>query len=183
MKIEYVARKVLISDQVKEIAEKKLGKIEKYFSDILDLRIEVSQERHLYVVDIFLKGKNYNVKATSSHKEMTTALQESIEKLEIQSRRMKARLKDHKRQRTTETFEERAWDHDIIEADSVAAGSPQIVETSTIPIKPMSIEEAVMQLEESEERFFVFLDAVTEKINVLYRRNDHNLGLIKPDIQ
>lgn len=182
MKIEYVARKVIINDQVKEIAEKKLGKIEKYFSDILDLRVEVSQERHLYVVDILLKGKDYNVKATSSHKELTTALQEATEKLEIQARRLKARLKDHKRQRGSENLGERAWDHDVIEANSVATGRPEIVETSTIPIKPMSIEEAVLQLEESEERFFVFLDAETEKINVLYRRSDHNLGLIKPDI-
>lgn len=183
MKIEYVARKVIISDQVKEIAEKKLGKIEKYFSDILDLRVEVSQERHLHVVDIFLKGKNYDVKATSSHKEMTTALQEAVEKLEIQARRLKTRLKDHKRQKTAESFEERAWDHDVIEASSAAAGSPQIVETSTIPIKPMNIEEAVLQLEESDEQFFVFLDSATEKINVLYRRSDNNLGLIKPDIR
>ena len=181
MKIEYVARKVNISDQVKELAEKKLGKIEKYFSDILDLRVEVCQERHLYVVDIFLKGKNFDVKATSSHKEMTTALQDAIEKLEMQARRLKARLKDHKRQRPPENFEERAWDHDIIEADSVAGGSPRIVETSTIPIKPMNIEEAVLQLEESDEQFFVFLDAVTEKINVLYRRKDNNLGLISPE--
>ena len=89
MKIEYVARKVNISNQVKELAEKKLGKIEKYFSDILSLRVEVSQERHLHVVDIFLKGKNYDVKATSSHKEITTALQEAIEKLEMQARRLK----------------------------------------------------------------------------------------------
>ena len=45
----------------------------------------------------------------------------------------------------------------------------------------MNIEEAVLQLEESDERFFVFLDATTEKINVLYRRRDNNLGLIKPE--
>jgi len=179
MKIEYIARKVKITNQVKEIAEKKLAKIEKYFSDIRDLSIEIAQERHLHVVDILLKGKNYDVKATASHKEMTTALHEAIEKLEIQARRLKARLKDHKRHHS----DERAWDVDVIEAESAASGSPQIVETSTIPIKPMNIEEAVLQLEKSDELFFVFFDATSEKINVLYRRSDNNLGLIKPDLR
>lgn len=183
MKIEYVARKVKITDQVKELAEKKLGKIEKYFSDIMDLRIEVRQERHLNVVDILVKAKNYDVKASSQHKEMTTALQEAAEKLEIQARRLKARLKDHKRQRPSDHQEAPAWDHDIIEAQSAMSGSPQIVETSTIPIKPMNIEEAVLQLEKSNELFFVFLDSATEKVNVLYRRKDNNFGLIKPDFR
>jgi len=182
MKIEYVARKVQITEAFKEIAEKKLAKIEKYFSDIHDLTIEVNQERHLHVVDIFLKGKNYDVKATASHKEMTTALQEAIEKLEIQARRLKARLKDHKRHHHAGP-DERAWDLDVIEPESVASGSPEIVETTTIPIKPMNIEEAVLQLEKSDELFFVFLDAATEKIHVLYRRADNNLGLIKPDLR
>ena len=59
--------------------------------------------------------------------------------------------------------------------------APRIVETSSIPVKPMSVDEAVMQLEESEEHFLVFHNAVTEQVNVLYRRADNNLGLIAPE--
>ena len=58
MKVEYIARKVTLSPKVRAIAEKKLARVEKYFNDIIDLRLEMSQERHLYVADILLRGKD-----------------------------------------------------------------------------------------------------------------------------
>ena len=61
MKIEYVARKATLTDQDRQLAEKKLGKIRKYFNDILDVRVEVDQERHLYVADLFVKGKDFDL--------------------------------------------------------------------------------------------------------------------------
>ena len=76
--------------------EKKLGKIKKYFNDILDIRVEVDQERHLYIADLFVKGKDFDIKSTSQNKDLTTAIQDAIDKLEIQARRAKTRLKDHK---------------------------------------------------------------------------------------
>ena len=78
MKVEYIARKVTLTASVREIAEKKLAKVEKYFNDIIDLRLEMSQERHLYVADIFLKGKDFSLKSTSSNKDLTTAIQDAI---------------------------------------------------------------------------------------------------------
>ena len=73
------------------------------------------------------------------------------------------------------------WTVDVLERESVLAGEPRIVETSSIPIKPMTIEEAVLQLEDSSDAFFVFRNATTDRVNVLYRRADRNLGLITPE--
>jgi putative sigma-54 modulation protein len=181
MKVEYIARKVTLSDSTRRLAEKKLAKVEKYFNDIIDLRLELSQERHLYVADIFVKGKDFDAKSTSSNKDLTTAIQEAVDKLEIQARKAKARLKDRKRQ-GGDAKAERHWNLDVLESDSVAAGAPRIVETLSIPIKPMSIDEAAMQLEKTDELFFVFRNAATDRVNVVYRRADKNLGLITPDI-
>jgi len=177
MKVDYIARKVTLTEKVRAIAEKKLAKIEKYFNEIIDLRLELSQERHLYVADILLKGKDFSLKSTSSNKDLTTAIQDAIDKLEMQARKAKARLKDHKRHGSD------VREESIEEDDAVASGSegPRIIETSVIPVKPMSVDEAVMQLEESEEHFLVFHNAVSEKVNVLYRRADNNLGLITPE--
>jgi putative sigma-54 modulation protein len=180
MKIEYVARKVTLNDQVRQLVEKKLRKIRKYFNDILDIRVEVEQERHLYVADLFIKGKDFDIKSKSQNKEITAAIQDAIDKLEIQARRAKARLKDHK-QRSRATAGP-SWSVDVLESQSIGAGEPRVVETERIPIKPMTIEEAVMQLETGDTDFFVFRNATSDKVNVLYRRRDNNLGLITPEL-
>jgi putative sigma-54 modulation protein len=179
MKIDYVARKVTLNDQVRQLAEKKIGKIKKYFNDILDIRFEIGQERHLYVADLFVKGKDFDLKSTSQNKELTTAIQDAVDKLEIQARRAKARLKDHKGRQSRD---EVAWDVEVLESESISSGTPRIVERSSIPIKPMSIEEAVLQLERSSDDFFVFRNSSNDKVNVVYRRPDNNLGLITPEL-
>lgn len=183
MKVEYVARKVTLTDQVRQLTEKKLAKVEKYFSDILDLRVEVEQERHLYVADIAIKGKDFDLKSTSSNKDLTTAIQDAVDKLEMQARRAKARLKDRKRHQPVETpVDAGAWNEDVIEPDSLGSGEPRIVERSAIPIKPMTVDEAAMQLQNSADQFIVFHNANSGRVNVIYRRNDNNLGLITPEL-
>ena len=87
--------------------------------------------------------------------------------------------KDHKgRQARVES----AWSMEVLEPESAAAGEPRIVERRRIPIKPMSIDEAVMQLEKTTDDFLVFRNSANDKINVLYRRPDNNLGLITPEL-
>jgi len=176
MRIEYVARKVTLSDPVRQLTEKKLAKIRKYFNDIFDIRVEIEQERHLFVADLFVRGKDFDIKSTSQNKDLTTAIQDAVDKLDIQARRAKTRLKGRKR------GGERGWSEEVLEPESVAAGEPRLVSTETIPIKPMSIEEAMMQLEGSGQEFIVFLNSSSDRVNVLYRRRDNNLGLITPEL-
>jgi putative sigma-54 modulation protein len=179
MKVDFIARRVTLNQQVRQLAEKKLGKVKKYFNDILDVRFELDQERHLYVADLAIKGKDFDVKSTSQNKDLTTAIHDAIDKAEIQARRAKTRLKDHKgRQPRVEPD----WSMEVIESESAASGEPRIVEQRSIPIKPMSIDEAVMQLEETEHDFLVFRNSANDKINVLYRLRDKNLGLITPEL-
>lgn len=179
MRIEYIARKVTLEDDVRRLTEKKLSKIKKYFNDILDVRLEVEQERHLYVTDLLVRGKDFDIKSTSQNKDLTTAIQDAIDKLEIQARRAKTRLKDHK---SRQGRGEAAIAEPEPEAEAVGAGGePRIVEHSSITVKPMSVEEAVMQLEKSTGDFLVFRNSANDAINVLYRRADRNLGLITPE--
>ena len=182
MKIDYIARKVELTEASRELAEKKLAKITKYFNDILDARLEVELERHLHVVDLSIKGKDFDVQATAQNKDMMAAIQDAVDKIEIQARRAKARLKDHKKRAGSGAKMDQGWSVDVFERDSVTSGEPRIVERSSIPIKPMSVEEAVLQLDDSQYDFLVFRNASTDKVNVLYRRDDKNLGLITPEL-
>ena len=178
MKIEYVARKVDLSDDARQVAEKKLAKIKKYFNDILDVRLEVEQERHLFVADLLVRGKDFDIKSTSQNKDLTTAIQDAVDKLEIQARRAKTKLKHHK-SRTGRG--EVTPEGPEAEPGPAPAGEARIVERSTITVKPMSVEEAVMQLEKSRSDFLVFRNSSSDAINVLYRRTGHDLGLITPE--
>lgn len=182
MKIEYIARKVDLTEASRQLAEKKLAKITKYFNDILDVRLEVELERHLHVVDLAIKGKDFDVQSKAQHKDLTSAIQDAVDKLEIQARRAKTRLKDHKKRAGSGAKHDTGWAVDVLEHESVGTGEPTIVERSTIPIKPMSIEEAVLHLDDSENNFLVFRNATTDTVNVLYRRADKNLGLITPEL-
>jgi putative sigma-54 modulation protein len=181
MKIEYIARKVVLTEQSRQVAEKKLAKIKKFFNDILDVRVEISQERHLYVADLAVRGKDFMVQSTAQNKDVTSAIQEAVDKLEIQARRAKTRLKDHKQRAGSEAKVDLGWTVDVLEHNSIGAGEPRIVERSSISIKPMSIEEAVMQLDKSSDDFLVFRNSSNDRVNVIYRRQDNNLGLITPE--
>ena len=134
------------------------------------------------MVDLSIKGKDFDVQATAQNKDLTTAIQDAVDKIEIQARRAKARLKDHKKRAGSEAKIDTGWAVDVIERDSMKSGQPRIVERSSIPIKPMAIEEAVLQLDDSPYDFLVFRNASTDKVNVLYRRDDKNLGLITPEL-
>jgi putative sigma-54 modulation protein len=182
MKVDYIARKVTLSDQSRQLAEKKLAKITKYFNDILDIRLEVGLERHLHVVDLSIRGKDFDVQSKTQNKDMMAAIQDAIDKLEIQARRAKARLKDHKKRAGSDAKIEQGWQVDVLERESIASGEPRIVEQSSIPIKPMSIEEAVLQLDGTGQSFLVFRNASNDRVNVIYRREDNNLGLITPEL-
>ncbi|MCK5375623.1 MAG: ribosome-associated translation inhibitor RaiA [Acidobacteria bacterium] len=182
MKIEYNARKVTLTDQTRQLTEKKLAKIKKYFNDILEIRVELSQERHLYLADLSVNGKDFDLHATSQNKEVTTAIQDAVDKLEIQARRAKTRLKDHNQRAGGEAKEDHGWNVEVLEEESIASGEPRIVERSRIPIKPMSIEEAVLHLDDSSHNFLVFRNASSNLVNVIYRRDDRNLGLITPEL-
>jgi putative sigma-54 modulation protein len=181
MRVDYVARKVTLDDAFRQLTEKKLKKVAKYFNDILDLRVEVAQERHLYVIDVFVKGKDFDIQSTSQNKELTGAIQEAVDKLEIQARRAKAKLKEHKG-RGGDAKAVQDWEVEVFDGTAAAEGTPRIVERSTIPIKPMSTEDAIIELERSNDKFLVFRNASTDRINVLYRRNDNNLGLVTPEL-
>lgn len=181
MNIDFVARKVELTDNIRELASKKLAKIDKYFNEILDVRVELTQERHLYVVDLFIHGKDFDARAAAQHKDIRSAIQDAVEKLEIQARKGKTRLKGRKRQ-SEQARRTPDWGVEVLEKESVASGHPRIIESSSITIKPMTIEEAALQLESSPRDFIVFLNATTDRVNVLYRRRDNNLGLITPEL-
>jgi putative sigma-54 modulation protein len=179
MELEFIGRNTEVTEQQRAIARKKFQRLDKYFNAVHEARVTLSHEKHRVAVDAVIRGKDFEVAASSETADWSSSLQEVVGKLEEQARRMKQRLTGRKRQRDKEPAV--AEEAGVVEAEPLRRGEPRVVESRAVPVLPMTVEEAALQLESSQEDFIVFREAETDKINVLYRRRDRDFGLVAPE--
>lgn len=181
MHIELTGRHCQLEEGVKELATKKLEKMVRLLDEPIEVSAVVEVEKHRHRVEIHLHHRHGMLVATEEADATLEALQAAIDKLDKQVRRVRSKHTDKKRRAGRDG--EHRWDVDVVERASLGGGeAPRIIRSTQLPIKPMTIDEAALQLEGSKNDFFVFRDAVTEKVNVLYKRRDQNYGLIAPEL-
>ncbi len=123
-------------------------------------------------------GNHIHIESSDVHEDLYAAIDKVVDKAERQMRKYKTRIQNHRPRRAQpRQFPEYVLTHDLHEE----SGGTRHIRTEQYACKPMFVDEAVLQLEVSEHRqFLVFLNADTEKINVLYRRRNGDFGLIEP---
>jgi putative sigma-54 modulation protein len=178
MNIEFVGRSYEIDDRVRSYAEKKLGKVTKFLEEPIDARFTLEVVKHREIADLYLSHRHGVMQATEETSQMLDAINLAVDKVEKQARRSRKKLVLNKRRAGRNG---QNWPVEVLEAASVEAGTPRIIKSSKIRIKPMSIEEAALQLESSKNEFVVFRDSASDRVAVLYRRKDNNYGLIAPE--
>ena len=178
MRLQVKGRNVTVSDSLREYALEKLAKLEKHLNDAARLELELQVEKNPSIAEnqvaeatIWTKGPV--LRARESSQDMRASIDLLVEKLERQARRYR-----DKRRRGPGRVPTQPDSRPVI-ADSE---EPRIVKTKQFPVKPMSPEEAVLQLELVGHDFFVFQNAETDDVNVVYRRRDGNYGLIEPQL-
>jgi putative sigma-54 modulation protein len=179
MKIEIVGRNLPVEDRLRQRAGKKLAKLDKFLAEPIDVRVTLALEKHLHVAEIYVAHRDGSLRATEQAEgHLIEALDLAIENIRNQGRRTGDRQKDGKRRRG----DHHRWPVDILESGSVGGGgAPRVIESTHLPIKPMTVEEAALALESAENGFVVFRDAGSDRVSVLYRRKDKNFGLIAPE--
>lgn len=173
MKITYVARKVTLRDNFKERVERKLQKFDKIFSENADATVVVTLEKNRQTVEITIKDNSMVYRAESTMPEMNDALDKVADMLQRQLRRHKTRLSKRLRTGTL----------DDLFADSlpdVTEDEISVVRKKQIPVKPVSVDEAILQMEMTGHKFYMFVNADTNEINVVYSRDDGAYGLLEP---
>jgi putative sigma-54 modulation protein len=185
MKIEIVGRNVpVVDDRLRQRIEKKLARLSKFLAEPIDVRVTLSLEKHLHVAEIYVSHRDGSLRATEQTEgHLIEALDLAIENIQHQGRRTGEKQKDGKRRRADRAFGiENRWPVDILEEGSVGGGgTPRVIESTHLAIKPMTVEEAALALESAENGFVVFRDAGSDRVSVLYRRKDKNFGLIAPE--
>jgi putative sigma-54 modulation protein len=160
-----------LPEYTEEEIKKKIGKLEKYFDNIQQANVVINKVRGVFELEVTIFASQKIIRGVGKGSLIDEALDNVVEKLETQVKKLRDRLKGEKRISKEELF------GSIEEEESEF---PKITKVKTFPVKPMSIEEAVLQIELLGHDFFIFRDEETNEINVLYRRKDGNYGLIKP---
>lgn len=174
MKMNFTARQMKVYDSVKQTAEKKLAKFDKFFGDESEMDITFSMPNGLEMVEITIRSQGMVFRAEEAAETFANAIDNATEALERQIRKNKTRLQKRLK---VEAF-------DIIENDldePIDEEYVQDVRTKTFPFKPMGVEEAILQMNMLGHDFFVFKDADTLETCVVYRRKRGGYGLIVPE--
>ena len=167
------------SDAIKAYAEEKLERVLKYVDSPINVQVYFSVEKKIrHIVEIVINAKGVSTKASEASHDMYASIDAVIDKIERQLVRYKEKIKAHK---PNGDEHGRQLSKKVFAAESIEANTGSVViKTSTRTAKPMSVEEAVMQMDLLHKDFIVFTDAENGEINVLYRRKDGNFGLIEP---
>jgi len=178
MNIEYVARNCELDDDLRAFADGRLRKVRRFLDDPVDVHLTLEVEKHRHIAELMLHHRHGTLQAAEETDNLRDAVALAVEKIEKQARRSHKKYFQGRR-RTGRTD---GWSMEVVEASSLSGGGePKIVEASMIQIKPMSIDEAAMRLDEGKQDFIVFRNAEIDQISVLYRRRDGNYGLITPE--
>jgi putative sigma-54 modulation protein len=178
MQITTTFRHMEPSDALKSYAEEKLERVRKYIDEPIVAQVFMTVEKIRHAAEVTITAKGITIKASEETNDMYSAVDAVVDKIERQLRRYKERIKEHK---PAADVRERQIRKSVVEAASLETRrEPVVIRTKTFSIKPMSVEEAVMQMDLLHKDFLVFTDAATENINVIYRRKDGDYGLIEP---
>lgn len=169
MNIIINGRHMDLTENLKNYTQEKIGKFKRYLDGITEAIVTMSVEKYRHRVEVTLKVNGSFIQAESITGEMYSSIDEVVEKLERQIKRYKEKMVSHRKNTRGVTVTEK-----------LEEGTPPVIKRKTIDVKPMSVEEAAMHIEMSDKNFFVFTNARSGDVNVIYKRSDGNLGLIEP---
>ena len=184
MKLEITGRNIDVTPAIKDFALDKLSKLRRWIDEIIEIHIILSVEKHRHSAEILVKTRHDSFTSREETGDMYASIGNAVDKLEKQARRSKEKHKA-RRKHARSTSEFPAGEDDgtqlVGEVDTGLADVPRIIRMNGFSMKPMSMEDAALKLVDSERDFLVYRDARSQRISVIYRRKDGNLGLIEPD--
>lgn len=177
MKITYTARKVNLRDNFKERVEKKLSKFDKIFSDDAQAAVVVTLEKNRQTVEVTIRDNSMVYRAESTMPEMNDALDRVVDVIAGKLRKNKTKLSKRLREGTLDDLIVTTPDEEPEETEF------EIVRKKQIMLKPVTVDEAILQMNMVNHSFYMFVNADTGAVNVVYRRNDGAYGLLEADTQ
>jgi putative sigma-54 modulation protein len=176
MKVKIIGKNIEITEALKNIIEKKISRFDKYFSPDIVAQTTLGVQKNRHTIEVTIPFNGVVLRAEEQNEDMYISLDIVIDKLEGQIRKHKTKL-EKRNHGTSLKFQGIPLYSNSEEGDT----DPKIVKTKKFAFKPMSAEEAVLQMELVGHSFFVYMSDVTSEVHVVYKRKDGNYGLIEPE--
>lgn len=174
MRITITGRNIDITDGLRSAVEDKLSKLEKYFTPDTDVFVTLSVEKERQKIEVTIPVKGNIIRSEQVSNDMYVSIDLVEEVIERQLKKYKNKLVS--KQQNAASFRK-----EFIEKEVSADDEIQIIRTKRFGMKPMYPEDACVQMELLGHNFFVFCNAETEQVNVVYKRKGNTYGLIEPE--
>jgi len=171
MKLDIFFKNLESTDAIKNYVEKRVKKFTRILGDDIEVKVTLMTEKFRQIVEIIINYKGVIIKGIESSNDMYSAIDLVVDKVERQMKKYREKLKERKYDNTKISIPQ--------ESDE-GKSEPRIIKSEMFFVKPLSVEEAVLQLEMLNQDFLVFRNAETGEINVVYKRKDGNYGWIEP---
>ena len=172
MRVTVIGKNIDVTPALREIVEKKISKLDKYFKPNVEARATLTVQKNSQIFEVTIPFNGVILRCEESTDDMYKSIDLVQAKLERQIRKQRTKLQ----RRSNESLRFSNFDEVALEEDDQG----EIVKVKKFNIKPMSTEEAILQMELVEHNFFVFKDSDTDNVNVIYKRKDGNYGLLEP---
>ena len=175
MDIRFSGKNLTVTAGMKEHLQEKLLRLDKYAPRIVESHVILKKEKYIFIVEITLSAKNFRAYGESRSKDnIFSAMDQAYLRIEKQLKKFRAKVKDHHKHAGEES-NKKSRIEGFADFDR-----PRLIRTRSFAAKPMSNEEASMQLQLSDQPFLVFQNASTQQVNVVFKREDGHHGLIEP---
>ena len=174
MRFTITGRNIEVTQGLREAVEDKLGKLDRFFAPATEAVVRLSVQKDIQKIEVTIPVKGHIIRAEESSSDMYVSIDLVEEILERQLKKYKNKLIDKKQ--SAPSFSEA-----FLQEDASAEEEIQIVKSKKFAVKPMDPEEACVQMELLGHNFYVFLNADTEEVNVVYKRKGGTYGIMEPD--
>jgi putative sigma-54 modulation protein len=178
MRLDITGRQVTITPALQQLIARRLSRLERVLNDrAISATIILSKEKYRHQAEIVIHARGDKVlRATGEGNNWNPSLADAATRLEQQAKKLKSKFEERKRKSANaRTVAEPAPP----EARRPGEGA-RVLRNTRYPVKPMSVEDAALRVEESDENFVVFRNAETDAVSIVYRRKNGSLGLIEP---
>ena len=176
MKINITGKNIELTDGLKSAVEERLSKLEKYFSDSTIANVTLSVEKERQKIEVTIPMKGHMIRSEQVSNDMYVSIELVVEVIERQLKKYRKKLVSKQQEVAANYFTE-----DFSDISNESDEEVSIIKTKKFGMKPMFPEDACVQMELLGHDFFVFMNAETEEVNVVYKRKDNNYGLIEPE--
>ena len=174
MRFIITGRNMVVTEGLREAVEEKLGKLDKFFASETEVHVTLSVQKEQQKIEVTIPVKGHIIRSEQESNDMYVSIELVEEVIERQLKKYKNKIVDKQQNAAAfaQEFVEKDYDDDEV----------KIIRTKRFGIKPMDPEDACVQMELLGHNFFVFFNAETEEVNVVYKRKGNTYGLIEPEL-